>query len=270
MRPRLFLRVVSQELRTRLSYRLDFWLNAVVGFLAQFGLVYFVWRAVYRESGSDVIGGYRFDGMVVYYLTVTVLGKLVGGRDLEARVATDIYEGGLNRYLLFPARYLPFKYAQHVGSLLPSAIPFFVLGVVFVLAMGLGAQALPQPGHVLMALPTLLVANVLHFLVGYPLQLVAFWADNVWSLDVAKRFLMTFLGGVMLPLSVFPAPVQEVLEVLPFAYAFAFPARVMLGEVGMQEWLGGLAIALAWCAAFWSVGRAVWHRGQLQYTGIGI
>jgi ABC-2 type transport system permease protein len=261
---------VAQEVRTRLSYRLDFWLNAIVGFLAQFGLVYFVWRAMFAESGKAAIAGYTPDEMVVYYLTVIVLGKLVAGRDLEGQVARDIYEGGINRYLVFPAPYLPFKYAQHLGTMIPSAIPFVLLGAAFLTWVEVPAASAPSLQGVAMALPALALASVLHYLLGFPIQLVAFWADNVWSLDVAKRFAVTFLGGLAIPLTVFPSSWQGVLEVLPFQYFYYFPARALLGGLTAGEWALGMAIGLAWCVVFATTSWMVWRRGQLQYTGIGI
>ena len=50
MNPRLFVQVVSLEARTQMSYRGNFWLNAIAGFVADFGVVYFVWLAVFREA----------------------------------------------------------------------------------------------------------------------------------------------------------------------------------------------------------------------------
>jgi ABC-2 type transport system permease protein len=62
-----------------------------------------------------------------------------------------------------------------------------------------------------------------------PLQLVAFWADNCWSLLVAHRIVASLLGGLLLPLSLFPRWSQPALDALPFRYMFAFPVDVLLG-----------------------------------------
>jgi ABC-2 type transport system permease protein len=102
------------------------------------------------------------------------------------------------------------------------------------------------------------------------LQGVAFWADNVWSLNVMFRFASQMLGGLLLPLSLFPAWSQPVLEVLPFTYLFYFPTTTLLGQVSTAEWATGLAISLGWCGALALVSRAVWRRGRLVYTGVGI
>lgn len=270
MRARTFLHVMSLEARTRMSYRADFWINAIIGFASEFALVWFLWWAMFRESGRDTIGGYTFDGMILYYVAAILFGKFVRGREFETGISADIYEGGLNRYLVLPAPYLPFKYAQHLGTLAPILVQFVLFGAVCFLLLDIPPGLSPGIGTSLMALLTIVVANVLHYLLSYPIQAVAFWADNVWSLDVAKRFVAGLLGGYMVPLTVFPDAFRPVLELLPFRFFFSFPARVFLGQVGPWEWAAGMVLALGWCGVFALIGRAVWRRGDLQYTGVGI
>lgn len=270
MRIGLFRHVASLEARTRLSYRGDFWLNALVSFFADFGLVYFLWDAMFRESGRDVIAGYTFDGMVFYYLSVILLGKLVRGARFEGAVSHDIYEGGLNRYLVYPVSYLPFKYAQRVGVMLPSLLQFVLFAGLGALLLDFSLVAAPAWDGALRCALTVLLAHLLWFLMDYPLHLVAFWADNVWSLDAARWFVASLLGGYMVPLAVFPEGVQTALAYLPFRLFFDFPARALVGDIGWAEWGRGMALGVFWCLVFFALGRFVWRRGQLKYTGVGI
>jgi len=268
--PRLFLHVVSVEARTSMSYRVDFWVNAVVGFAAHFGLQYCVWDAVFRESGRAQIGGYDFATMLLYFVSVILFGKLVRGSELQGQVSTDIYEGGLNRYLVFPTSYFAFKYAQNLGGLLPALIQLALFGAWFPFLLDLPPDLGLSPATALMGLVAVAAANLLYFVMLFPLQCVAFWADNVWSLSVALRFLTGILGGFLLPLSVFPDWAQRGLAWLPFRYLFDFPVNVTLGRVPVGEWLLGIALTLAWALVIGLAGRVVWHRGELQYSGIGI
>ncbi|MCA8920787.1 MAG: ABC-2 family transporter protein [Planctomycetes bacterium] len=270
MSPRLFLQVLSLEARNRLSYRAEFWLNALVGFGVEFAVVYFLWSSMFRESGKQEIGGFDLQGMVTYYLAVILLGKLVRTQRFEGGVSTDIYEGGLNRYLVFPAGYFPFKYAQHLGGLVPAVVQFLLFALVVAFFLDVPPELRPSPTSALMALAAIAVANLLYYLLDYAIQLVAFWADNVWSLDVAKWFVASLLGGFMVPLSVFPAWLVPWLEALPFRFFFDFPARVLLGQIEPAEWARGLVVALAWCGVLALVGRGVWRRGVEQYAGVGI
>lgn len=271
MTPRLFWHIASLEARTRMSYRLDFWLNALVGFLVELAIVWYLWDAVFRAAEGPVVGGRGFDGTVVYYLAVILLAKLVRGREFEGAVSHDIYEGGLNRYLVLPVPYLPFKLAQRLGSMLAPGIAQLLLFGAFSAAFFDVPEAMrPTIASVLGALAAVAMASVLYFLLDVAVHLVAFWADNVWSLDVAKWLVASLLGGYMLPLSVFPEWTHRPLELLPFRFFFDFPARVLLGEIGPREWALGMALCTFWCVVAWGACRWIWNKGQRTYAGIGI
>jgi ABC-2 type transport system permease protein len=121
-----------------------------------------------------------------------------------------------------------------------------------------------------MAAASVAVSNLLHFLMMFPLRATAFWADHTWTLEVMYRFVSQMLGGLMLPLSLFPVWARPALDALPFKFLYYVPATTLLGKVPPDEWARGVALSLAWCVAIGLVGRVVWRRGTLQYTGVGI
>ncbi len=270
MNSRLFWKVVSLEARTKMSYRVEFWISAVAAFAADFGVVWFVWMAMFRESGAETIGGWTRDGIIIYYLTVVLVGKLVRYREFTGAISHDIYEGGLNRYLVFPVGYMPYKLAQRIGLQAPRIVQFALLGVIALLLVDIPAETAPTITTIVMAAATIAMAFLLSFMLDYCIHQVAFWADNVWSLDVAKWFVTSLLGGFMLPLSVFPGWAQDIMAWLPFRLLFDLPARVLLHRADAAEWALGLAAGVFWCAALWAAGRVLWRRGSLEYTGVGI
>jgi len=269
MRPRLFLHVVGLEARKRLSYRFDFWIQALVSFAAELGIAWFLWQAIFHESGKTVIGGRTLDDMVLYYVAVILVAKLARGNLFAVAVASEIYDGGLNRYLVYPVPYLGFKLAQSLGTLLPATIQLFAFGAIFPFLVK-GSLAHPTAASVAMGLVSILVAHVLYFVMQVCLEGVAFWADNVWSLNVALRLVSGLLGGIMIPLAAFPDAWQPVLAALPFRHVFSDPVEALLGQRTFLAWAGDLGVALAWTAAFTLVARWVFRRGSYAYTGVGI
>jgi ABC-2 type transport system permease protein len=266
----LFLKVAGLEARKLMSYRADFWLNAIAAFLAQLAVAYFLWLAVFEASGSERIGGLSLAGMVLYYVLAILIGKMVRGQERSISVAQDIYEGHLTRYLIYPVDYFRFKYAEQVGALVPAVVQLAVFGSLAVVFLEMPPGMEMTPAAVVRAALAVALGNLLHFLIIYPIQSVAFWADNVWSLNVTFRFTAEILGGLMLPLTVFPGWARQILEVLPFQYLFYFPTMTLLGEIDGAAWLGGMGIGLAWCAVIAWFGRSVWRRGTRIYTGVGI
>lgn len=270
MTARLFVQVMSMEARRRMSYRVDFWINAVAGFLAEFAVVWFLWTAMYAESGAEVIAGFTFEQVLVYYVVAILVGKIVRGTEFDGQPSEDIYQGGLNRYLVFPAPYFGIKYAQATGALLPAFVQAVLFGTAWwLITGGEGFEGVTVAGA-LMALGALVLANLLYYMMAYTLHCVSFWADNVWSLLVALRFTTSLLGGLMVPLALFPDGLRRLNEFLPFRNLFALPAETLLGRVGFSAWLEGMVVGCVWLVIVTAIARLVWHRGQLQYSGIGI
>jgi len=256
------------EARKRMGYRVDFWMNAVISFVTELGLAWFIVLAMFANGGR--LGDYTRDGMLLYYVAVILISRVVRSADMEWAIADDIYNGALSRYLLYPANFIVLKYATQLGALVPVGIQIVLFGawVPFVLGVPEGIHL--TPGSAAMCLGAVAMANVLHFMTCLPLQLVAFWAENCWSLLVAHRIIASLLGGLLLPLSLFPAWSQTALNALPFRYLFAFPVDVLLGRVSPAQYAAGLGIAAVWCAVFAAISAAIWRRGTLQYTGVGM
>ena len=256
------------EARKRMSYRVDFWVNAIVSFVTELGVAWFIVLAMFANGGR--VGDYSREGMLLYFVAVILAARLVRSSDLEWAIADDIYNGALSRYLLYPANFFVLKYATQIGALLPVMIQVVLFGAWVPFVLGIPEGIHVTPATAAMCLGALAVANLLHFMTCLPLQLVAFWADNCWSLLVAHRIVASLLGGLLLPLSLFPSWSQTALAALPFRYLFAFPVDVLLGRVAPAEYVAGLAVAILWCGVFAGISAAIWRRGTLQYTGVGM
>lgn len=268
---RLFGHVLSLEARKSMSYRADFWINALLSFFASLGVVAYLWWSIFEASGTATIGGWSYRGMLLYYVLVILAGKLVRGEEFGGgQISQDIYDGGLSKYLVYPTNYFRFKYAQHVGGLLPALVQLALFGALAPLLLALPEDQRPTWTGTLLGVLSLGLANLLYYALALPVQAVAFWADNVWSLAVLLRFGSGLLGGAMLPLDLFPDWAQRALVWLPFRYLFDFPVRTLLGRIGPAEWLRGAAICLLWIGVCALATRAVWRRGERAYTGVGI
>ncbi len=266
----LFLHVFSLELRKQLSYRVDFWVNSLFSFVAAMGVMYYLWSSIYANAPESTIAGYTLAGMITYYLLVILIGRLVRGSQQIMAIAIDIYDGGLSKYQLYPTSYLSFKYAEHLGSLLPVVVQIAIFALIAPLFLEMPPEYSFSLTNVLLALLVIILANFLYFLLSLPLQLVAFWADNVWSLVVMLHFIGALLGGAMLPLELFPPGLVDFLQYTPFVSLYHFPVKILVGQMGAAELLHGIMVMLAWITLLGGAGVFVWQQGNKQYTGVGI
>jgi ABC-2 type transport system permease protein len=267
--PRLFWSITTMQARKMMSYRADFWISALFGFAIQMGVVYFLWDAMFRESGQERIGGYAFRPMLMYYVMVLLIGKVVNVRMGDGMVAADIYDGGLSRYIVYPTNYFLFKFAQRLGDLVPALVQITVFGTLCALLFRTPELEIDAAG-MLMGAVSLFAATTLMFALTIPLETVAFWADNVWSLNVMLRFAVQLFGGMMMPMTLYPEWARAPLHWLPFRYVFDVPVNVILGRIGFGEWLLGLVVCAGWLAIVSAITALLWRRGSRAYTGVGM
>ena len=255
------------EIKKVLSYRVEFWLGFVGNILTQFGAAYFLWKAIFMARGVISLQGYSFGALMLYYLLVPLVERCVNGQE-GGFMSGEIYDGGLSRYLLYPISYFKIKY---VGQLAQSTIYFFqlILGIVIFLWVFQTPFNL-TPISIFKTLPVMVAAGLLHFTLFLNLEMIAFWADNVWSILVMNRMVTNLLGGGLVPLAFFPNQLQAILEYLPFMRLVAFPIHCLLGQVGLNEWLKGMGLTLLWAGIFALTASWLWRQGLRTYSGVGI
>jgi ABC-2 type transport system permease protein len=101
-------------------------------------------------------------------------------------------------------------------------------------------------------------------------EFMAFWFDNIWSLGVILRFLTSFLGGALIPLSFFPEWAQSILSYTPFPYLIDFPMKALTGSLTVSTFCINLSIAFAWLLVFRALSKFTWTKGKYSYSGVGM
>ena len=272
MRPiaRWPLTVFTLELRKLFSYRVDFWMHFLGSVAAQFGVAYFLWQAVFAYRGVEKIGPFSFKALMLYYLLAPLIGRTIQGITYTGSVSAEIYAGTLTRYLVYPVSFFRYQFAAHLSHCAIYATQALLVVVLFVVAVGVPAEFTVSTTSVFQAAVTVCLALYLAFILATVLELIAFWADNVWSLVILTRFATGLFGGGMIPLALFPTWARELLGYFPFAYFISFPVRTLLGMETTQTWIRGIAILGLWCALLTLLTAMVWQRGKYKYTGVGI
>ncbi len=97
--------------------------------------------------------------------------------------------------------------------------------------------------------------------------LIAFWSDNALGYDTVIYQLYIMLGGVVIPVELFPQAVQNVLAWTPFPYVLDFPVRVMIGRISGIDVLAGFGIQLFWVVALGALFAWGWGKALKRYSG---
>ncbi len=259
------------DLKRVFTYRAEFWLGLVGNVASQFAVAYFVWKSIYASRGVESLEGFSFGGLMAYYLLAPLVERTVQGGDW-GHISREIYEGGLNRYLVYPVSFFGAKFMGHLAQ---STLSLLQLGVVLsVLALGgnfmnLGAFSW-NPIPMLAALCVMISAITVQFAINACLEQLAFWAENVWSLLVMARMILHLAGGALLPLAFFPGPLRAFFDLLPFHCFIDLPTRLLLGKATLTEAAYGMVLSFVWTMLLAFSARLLWWRGMLRYSGAGM
>lgn len=264
-----FLTVYSNEIRKILSYRVEFWVNFLGQTLVSLTIAYFLWSSIFEENNTQVMNGFSFEKMMLYYLIVPLVFRILQGENIGF-MSNDIYQGGLNKYLVYPISFLGYKKITYFAY--SSFYILQMLLMVFISLFIFKSETISflSVQNILLCLLATLMATAVFFAISSILEMVSFWADNIWSLSVMLRVSVSAFGGAMIPLSFFPEWAIQILKYTPFPYLINFPMQAFMGELDVSSYLFQFLVLIFWYLFFMMLNRLVWKRAILQYNGIGI
>lgn len=261
--------IMSVETRRFLAYRADFWGQTIGSVVTHVVITSMLWSAVFAESGQTSVGGYSLPGMILYALIAALVFQCVQGEPF-GMLSTEIYDGSLTRYLIYPVSLLTYKFLGHVARFVLT-FGQLLLGLLgYVLLWGWPADTPCDVRQFGIGAVAIFLASCLHFWIACSLELLAFWADNVWGFQAMLRMAVQLLGGIWLPLTIFPIVARQWLHWSPFPAMAAVPIETILGHLQGFALLHGILLQCAWIATFWLLAHTIFARGLRAFSGVGM
>lgn len=209
-----------------------------------------LWQATYRGEGSTVIAGFTFP-QILWYLIITEAMTLATP-SLASRIEEEVKSGDIGYKMIRPLNYIGYHYAAYLGEV------YLRFGVNLLAGLVLGTLILGPPafGYGWLGLMAVsLGAFTVHFLLNMGVALSAFWVEETQGLEFVYKKLLFTIGGMLMPLEVFPEALRRVCEWLPFQTVLYFPAKMFVNYdagtlgymLGVQAaWIVVLGILVAW------------------------
>jgi ABC-2 type transport system permease protein len=188
------------------------------------GVFMALWFAAFGVSGRVEVEGYTLPDMV-WYLAMTETIALSTSR-IFVEISQAVKAGDLAYSLTRPLNYPFFQVANSLGR----SVPQFVLNLLIasaVVALGTGRVAGSLPGLAAF-LGTAALALLLDALIAVLIGLLAFWIEEVMPVYWIYSKLLFTVGGLFLPLELFPETLQRLVRWLPFQFITYTPARAFV------------------------------------------
>lgn len=225
----------------------------MVFFAVILGVFSSLWRAV-AEAGMPTTADPK---SLVWYLAATEW-ILLSAPPVHLEIQEAIRRGDVVYRLGHPVSYVVAEFASGFGLL---AVRAPILGLTaFVCAFGFTGW-IPPLSAFLIVVPFGVAASLLVTAWHLGIGLLAFWLQEVAPVYWVWQKLMFVLGGLMLPLQLYPAFIQRAAAFTPFPSLLAAPASFMLGTP--LESPGRLTLMLI----FWSGLTALALSGMFRRAG---
>ncbi|MCS7060405.1 MAG: ABC-2 family transporter protein [Anaerolineae bacterium] len=246
------------QYRANLLMYLLFWLVSPIVYLA-------VWTTVARSQGN--VNGLTANDFAAYYMILLVVDVLTSQITIHV-LAPEIQNGTLANRLLLPAHPV-------LTQVLVNNIAFKALNLIALVPIWLVLYALFQPTlnlnllHVLLAVPALVLAFGILFLLGSALTLVAFWTTRVWALWNFYSAVFMLFAGHFVPLALLPPALQTLAKILPFSYTLYFPIQLILGKLSAADVAFSFGMQVVWLGLAYLIFHVLWRAGVRQFSAVG-
>jgi ABC-2 type transport system permease protein len=244
------------DARQQLFYRGEFAMRGVS--IAMFMLIFVsLWNTVYAIGGQRPMAGYRLS-QVIWYLAMTETMVLSVSR-VFTEISEGVKSGDVAYTLARPYHYLGYNVAHAMGVKLPIMALNIVVASLVILPFVRRVETSPAgvAGFVVLAL----VGGLMDAMIAVLMGLAAFWIEDVMPLYWIYNKLLLSVGGMFLPLDLFPGWLRRISDVLPFRFIVYAPARTFVAFEAPFFWRA-LAGQLGYCLLLCLILAAVWRYGR--------
>jgi len=223
------------------------------------------WAAVATTQGGQV-GGFSVGDFTTYFVCLTLVTHLTMAWNSH-EFEFEIRQGRLSPKLLRPLHPLHYSIVENSVFKLTTIVPLslVLLGVV----LTFGARFETQPFHLVLFVPSVILAAALAFVTTWVIATLAFWVTRMRTANTLFMRASFIFAGQIAPIALVPGWLQALSYGLPFWYMLGAPTEILRGSTTLEASLLILAGQAVWLAVAWVAYTYAWRAGLRQYSAVG-
>lgn len=222
------------------------------------------WSGLIKASGSNQLGGFPISYYLGYFLySILQLGSI--NWRFERAMIAQINNGTVNALLLRPSSFYEYHLGQLLGQKLITALMMIPIVILIAWIWDLPFHLDRLPLVLIMGISYVILLFSLHFAVAA----MAFFYDNVYSLNNTKNMILWILTGELMPLDLLPSPIREWVIASPFSCGIYLPASYLSGRIDTHVFMQGFISLAIGGICFGLLASFVWKMGLRRYGGTG-
>ena len=216
-----------------------------------------LWRNIYAQKGTGTIGGFSLSTMI-WYLVFTELVTL-SRTDLHTQVNDDVKSGNIAYQLNKPYDYVVYGFFYFIGEIGIKLLTNSIIGVAigFAFAGWLKGFSFINLPFILMSL---LTGCFINFFIYLSMALTSFWFEENSAFFWIYSKLVFTLGGMLMPIELFPKWLQTIARYLPFAYVTYVPARLAV-NFSFHNFIREFPVQLLYLGIFFGLSMLLYRKG---------
>jgi len=263
-----YLQVFKISFSQEFAYKVSFIMWRVRNVIQIF-MVFFLWNSVFSQSGRTLFGYDRSKILTYIFGMIMVKALVLSSRSID--IAGDISKGDFSNYLLKPINFFKYWFTRDVASKSLNISFAFVESILLYLIL---KPPFFIQGDLLLLLAfmvSIVLAVLIYTLIIFLTNSVPFWVPEAsWGIHfIVGVVIVESLSGVLFPLDILPAGIQNVIYLTPFPYLIFFPIQIYLGKISGLLILKGIIISFIWLIVLWLSLNIVWKKGLKAYQSYG-
>lgn len=247
------------------EYRANLVGHAIAHLLTLFCLIY-LWRAIF--VGRLFFGSYSL-GAIISYFIMTKFLHFANRGDTSRRIADEIKQGDLSLYLLKPWSYLKCCFAVTIAERLFQAIVDLAIVSLFLILIPQYFSFSLGRFNSFPFLVSVGLALIINFFLNMLVAETAFWITDIRLFSTSFFLIINALAGLLIPLDLFPPPLNKVSMFLPFSYLLYFPIKIYQGSFSQGEIQNRILLGFVWAWLLTYVVKFIWRKGLRRYEAVG-
>lgn len=247
------------QYRANLLMYLLYWLVSPIIYLA-------VWTSIANQKGS--VNGFTANDFITYYMVLLICDQVTSNIVIHT-FGYKIQDGTLSGELVRPIH--PMLTNGLVNNIAFKALTMMGLTPIWIILYFLYKPDFSGMmfRNILLALPAMILAFFIGYLLSASITSLAFWTTRVYSIHEFYFALILLFSGQFVPLMLMPKIVQDIAQYLPFQLLIYYPIQLILGKLSAQQIAQGYVMSLIWLGISGLLFYLVWRNGVKRYSAVG-
>ena len=255
------LKKYTSLLRAGILESLNFRLSTLVlffGNLVYIAIIYFLWRAIYASSPTDVVGGMTFTDTLIYVVLASSLFSFME-MYFVWDIGRSVQSGKIALDLIKPMAYRHYLFWSYAGNLFTNFFSVFLPTFIVIEIVTKGAVVFGT--NLLWFIPAVIMGLVINYNIDFFVGSICLYTESIWGINIMKQVIVLLFSGATIPLAFFPEWLKDIAYHLPFQSIYNTPLTILLmKDPSVSDVLPMILLQLFWCvfmtlftSLFWKI-----------------